>query len=126
MAKIEGETKPNTLEAAAKNYDWCDVMDYEYKSIMQNHTWDFVDLSSGKNVARMKWIYKIKHKSDGLLEKYKARLVAKEYSQKEGIDYKETFTPTARMTTIRLVIALAAHHGWSVYQMDVKATFLNG
>ena len=126
MTKIEGKTEPSTFKEATKNFNWCDAMNCEYDSIMQNHTWDLVDLSSGKNVVGVKWIYKIKHKSNGSLDKYTARLVAKGYSQGEGIDYEETFAPTTRMTTIRLVVALVAHHGWLVYQMDVKATFLNG
>ena len=85
-----------------------------------------VDLPDGKNVVGVKWIYKIKHKSDGSLDKYKARLVAKGYSQKEGVDYEETFAPTTRMTTLRLIVALTTHHGWPIFQMDVKAAFLNG
>jgi hypothetical protein len=73
-----------------------------------------------------KWIYKIKHAADGSVEKYKARFVAKGFSQVEGIDYEETFAPIARYTSIRTIIALAASMGWRLHQMDVKTTFLNG
>ena len=71
-------------------------------------------------------MYKVKYKADGTIDKYKARLVARGFSQKEGIDYEETFAPTAKMSTIRLVLALAAQFNWKVHQMDVKSAFLNG
>lgn len=71
-------------------------------------------------------MYKVKYKADRTLDKYKARLVARGFSQKEGIDYEETFAPTAKMSTIRLVLALVAQFNWKVHQMDVKSAFLNG
>ena len=74
----------------------------------------------------VKWIYRIKHKSDGSWLKNKARLVAKGYSQHKGVDYFETFAPVARKDTIRTLIALAAQKGWPLYQLDVKSAFLNG
>ncbi|KAH9289634.1 hypothetical protein KI387_033751, partial [Taxus chinensis] len=72
------------------------------------------------------WIFKIKHGVDGSIEKYKVRFVAKGFSQKEGIDYEETFSPVARYTSIRAVISFAMQMGWQIHQMDVKTTFLNG
>ena len=73
-----------------------------------------------------KWLFKIKHAVDGSIEKYKARFVACGFSQKEGIDYLETFIPVARYTSIRTIIDLAAKMKWKLHQMDVKTTFLNG
>ena len=73
-----------------------------------------------------KWIYKIKHAVDGSIEKYKAQFVVHGFSQKEGIDYEETFTLVARYTSIRVIRALAAKLGWKLHQMDVKTVFLNG
>ena len=73
-----------------------------------------------------KWIYKTKHAADGSIEKYKARFVARGFTQKEGIDYEETFAPVARYTSIRMVLALVAIKKWKLHQMDVKTTFLNG
>ena len=73
-----------------------------------------------------KWIYKIKHAADGSIEKHKARFVARGFSQKEGIDYEETFTPVSRYTSIRSVLALAVVMKWKIHLMDVKTTFLNG
>jgi hypothetical protein len=73
-----------------------------------------------------KWIYKIKHVVDGIIEKYKARFVARGFSQIEGVDSNETFAPVARYTSIRSIIALASSMGWKLHQMDVKTVFLNG
>ena len=101
-------------------------MEEEYSSIMKNNTWTLVELPHGKQAIGTKWVYRIKYKVDGTLDKYKTRLVAKGYVQQEGIDYEETFAPIAKMTTVRLVLAVATHHGWPVAQMDVKSAFLNG
>ena len=93
---------------------------------MKNDVWDIVPRPEGKSVVTSKWIYKIKHVADGSIEKYKARFVARGFSQKQGIDYEETFAPVAKYTSIRLVLSLAAVMKWKIQQMDVKTTFLNG
>jgi hypothetical protein len=79
-----------------------------------------------KTVVSSKWIYKTKHSANGSVEKYKARFVARGFSQKEGIDYEVTFTPVARYTSIRDILAIVAVMKWKVDQMDMKTTFLNG
>ena len=73
-----------------------------------------------------KWIYKIKHVADGSIEKHKAIFVARGFSQKEGIDYKETFSLVSIYTSIRTIISLVAKMKWKLHQMDAKTTFLNG
>ena len=73
--------------------EWKDAMIKEYQSIMMNDVWDIVPRPEEKSVVTFKWIYKIKHVVDGSIEKYKARFVARGFSQKEGIDYEETFAP---------------------------------
>ena len=98
----------------------------EYQSIMKNDVWDVVPRPDGNSVVTSKWIYKIKHATDGSIEKYKARFVARGFSQKEGIEYEETFAPVAKYTSIRSVLALAAVMKWKIHQMDGKTTFLNG
>jgi hypothetical protein len=101
-------------------------MTEEYQSIMKNEVWEIVPRPKSKYLVSSKWLFKIKHAADGSIEKYKTRFVARGFSQKEGIDYEETFTPVARYTSIRTSIALAAKMKWKLHQMDLKPTFLNG
>ena len=85
----------------------------EYQLIMKNDVWDVVPIPDGKLVVTTKWIYKIKHATNGSIEKYKARFVARVFSQKEGIDYEETFAPVARYTSIRSI--LTAVMKWKIH-----------
>jgi hypothetical protein len=101
-------------------------MDEEMAALDPNKTWELVPLPEGKKAIGCKWVYKVKHNSDGSISKYKARLVAKGYAQTHGIDYEETFVPVAKMATVRAVIAVAASRGWLLHQMDVKNAFLHG
>ncbi|GJV69391.1 zinc finger, CCHC-type containing protein [Tanacetum coccineum] len=103
-----------------------EVIDDEIVSIMENNTWVLSDLPPGCKPLGYKWIFKRKMKVDGTIDKFKARLVIQGFRQKEGIDYFNTNEPVARITTIRLLLALAAIHNLVIHQMDVKTTFLNG
>ncbi len=85
-----------------------------------------VVLPKHKNKIGCKWVYKVKHNVDGFVSKYKARLVTKGYAQTYGINYEKTYSPVAKMTTIRVIIAMATIKGWSLHQMDVKNVFLHG
>ena len=85
-----------------------------------------VDLLSGRRSIENKWVLKIKRKTDGLIECYKARLVVKGYTQEEGIDYEDTFSPVVRITLVRLILAILAHMYLELYQMDVRTMFLSG
>ncbi|XP_070013643.1 uncharacterized protein [Nicotiana sylvestris] len=85
-----------------------------------------VDLPQGKVPIGCKWVFKVKYKSNGEVVRYKARLLAKCYSQQEGLDYTETFSPMAKMVTVRAVVALAAASSWYIFQMDVHNAFLQG
>ena len=98
----------------------------EYNSIVRNDVWDVVLRPMGKSVVTSRWLYKTKIVADGSIEKYKARFVARGFSQIEGVDYDETFAPIARYTSIRSIIAIEIEMGWRIHQMDVKTTFLNG
>ena len=86
--------------------------------------WDLVPKLENKSVVSSKWIYKIKHAADGNIEKYKARFVARGFSQKEGINYEETFSLVARYTSIETIMVLASMMKWDLHQMDVNTTFL--
>ena len=105
---------------------WKEAINSEIDSILQNHTWELVDLPPGCKPLGYKWIFKRKMKPDGSIDKYKARLVIKGYRQKEGLDYFDTYSPVTRITSIRMLIAIAAIFNLEIHQMDVKTAFLNG
>jgi hypothetical protein len=102
------EEEPTYFQEAIQRREWADAMTEEYQSIMKNEVWEIVPRLKNKDVVSSRWLFKIKHVADGSIEKYKARFVARGFSQKEGIDYEETFAPMARYTSIRTIIALAA------------------
>lgn len=106
--------------------DWKEAVHNEMDSILSNGMWEVTDRPYGCKPMGCKWVFKKKLKPDGTIEKYKARLVAKGYTQKEGEDFFDTYSPVARMTTIRVLLSLAASYGLLVHQMDVKTAFLNG
>jgi len=119
------DSKPSSYEEATNQQVWQDAMVEEHNSIMRNDVWEIVSRLEGKSVLTSRWLYKVKHAVDGNVEKYKARFVARGFSQREGVDYEETFAPVARYSSIRVVISIASEMGWSIHQMDVKTAFLN-
>ena len=100
-------------------------MNEEISAIERNRTQELVDLPEGKDAIGLKWVFRTKLNADGSVQKYKARFIAKGYAQLPGIDFSETFSSVARMETIRIILAIAAHYNWLVYQFDVKSAFLN-
>ncbi|KAB2632504.1 DNA polymerase zeta catalytic subunit-like [Pyrus ussuriensis x Pyrus communis] len=123
------EEEPQTYKAALESSEapyWKEAIQSEIESIMQNNTWELVNLPPGNKPIGHKWIFKRKLRPDGTIDKYKARLVAKGYRQKEGLDYFDTYSPVARITSIRLLIAIASVYNLEIHQMDVKTAFLNG
>lgn len=91
---------------------WRNACQEEITSINRNNTWTVMDLPDGAKAIGLKWIFKIKRNSDGSINKYKSRLVAKGYIQRYGVGYEEVFAPVARIETIRFIISLAASNGW--------------
>jgi hypothetical protein len=117
---------PIRFEDVVKSEKWRTTMDVKMEAIKRNGTWELMELPPGGKKVGVKWVYKTKLNEHGAVDKYKARLVVKGYSQQYGVDYTEVFTPVARMETIQLVVALAAQRGWAIYQLDVKSAFLYG
>jgi Reverse transcriptase (RNA-dependent DNA polymerase)/Integrase core domain/GAG-pre-integrase domain/Zinc knuckle len=128
MSEIEG-IEPRTMKEAKRRSDWekwWEAMEDEIQRLEKNKTWELVEKPKGANVIGSKWVYRIKKKEDGKIDKYRARLVAQGFSQIPGIDYFDTFAPVAKTTSIRVVLTFAARNDWPVHQMDVKSAYLNG
>jgi hypothetical protein len=123
---ISSVFEPQFFHQAIKYPHWREAMQAEITAPEENHTWTLVDLPSHRTPIGCKWVYKVKFKSDGQIERYKACLVAKGYTQSEGIDYLETFSLVAKLTTARLFLALATAKGWHLHQLDVNNAFLHG
>ena len=102
------ESDPETYEYSSDDPIFQTAIKEEFSSLHKNNTWELIDLSPGRKLVQRKWVLKTKFAADGSPLKYKARLVAKDYSQVHGIDYNETFAPVAKMDSIRLSLAIAA------------------
>jgi len=118
--------EPSTYQEAACIPEWQLAMSEELAALDRQGTWDLVPLPSHVVPITSKWVFKVKTKSDGSIERYKARLVARGFQQIQGLDYDETFAPVPHMTTVRTLLAVAAASSWSISQMDVKNAFLHG
>lgn len=101
-------------------------MKEEIRALEDNGTWTIEDLPMGKKAIGCKWIYKIKYNADGSIERHKARLVIHGNRQVEGVDYNETFAPTEKIVTVRIILAVAAAKNFELHQMDVHNVFLHG
>ncbi|KAH9317791.1 hypothetical protein KI387_019560, partial [Taxus chinensis] len=104
---------------------WERVMDEEHKSLMENQNWDLVKLPEGKRALQNKWVYRVKDEEGGK-KRYKARLVVKGFTQKQGIDFDEIFSPVVKMTSIRTSLGIVAAEDLHLEQLDVKTAFLHG
>jgi hypothetical protein len=98
-------------------------MDAEYDALEKNQTWHLVPPKGIKNVIDCRWVYKVKQKADGLFDRIKARLVAKSFKQRYGIDYEDTFSPVVKADTIRIVLSIAVSRGW-MFRMSSFMAFL--
>ena len=123
---VSSTGKPTAVSEALSDKNWVSAMNNEYQALLRNRTWHLVPRPKGKNIIGCKWVYKIKRKADGTIDRYKARLVAKGYKQQYGIDYEDTFSPVVKAATIRLILSIAVSRGWSLRQLDVQNAFLHG
>jgi hypothetical protein len=98
----------------------------EMDSFDKNEAWDIVEFLAGRKFVGIKWLFKKKFNAEGKVEKYKAQLVEKSYSQVEGIDFGDIFSPIAKLTSIRFLLSIVVAFDLEVEQMDVKTTFLHG
>nr|GEX18117.1 zinc finger, CCHC-type [Tanacetum cinerariifolium] len=106
------EEEPRNYKEASTDKKWIEAIEIELDSINKNNTWTLTTLPPDQKAIGLKWVYKTKRNEKGKIIKYKARLVAKEYVQEHGIDFDEVFAPVARIETVRLILTLAAYHGW--------------
>ncbi|GJS32479.1 putative RNA-directed DNA polymerase [Tanacetum coccineum] len=118
--------EPKYFKQAAQDARWREAMQKEVKALEKNGTWTLEYLPEGKRAIDSKWVYKIKFKPNGEVEKYKARLVAKGFNQMEGVDYHDTFAPVAKLVTVRTLLAIAVKRDWIIHQLDVNNAFLHG
>jgi hypothetical protein len=118
--------EPRDVGHAFSDSSWVNVMHEELENFERNQVWILVDPPRDVNVIGTKWVFKNKQGEDGEVVRNKARLVAQGYSQVEGLDFRETFAPVARLEAVRILLALATAKGIKLYQMDVKNIFLNG
>ena len=101
-------------------------MEAKIVALEANHTWTLTLVPANKKPSGCKWVYKIKYKSNGSIERYKARSVAKGFTQNEGVDYNETFSPVAKMVPFQCLLAVATVKGWYLGKLDVNNAFLHG
>jgi hypothetical protein len=105
---------------------WRPAMEAEVQAHHDNKTWTLVPRPPGQNIISCKWIFKLKHHADGSIDKYKARLVARGFTQQHGIDYMDTFSLVVKSATVRLVLSLAVSRDWHLRQVNISNAFLHG
>jgi transposase InsO family protein len=123
---IEPQSYDKAVNDPLYGKEWTTAVQEEYNSLMKNGAWELVEMPPGKNLVTCKWVFKAKHNANGNITRFKARLVARGFSQAFGIDYFDTFAPVAKLTTYRVIFALAALEQWEIHGMDVITAYLLG
>ena len=126
MVNVSKVQEPHSYKQAAEDSNWVEAMQKELQALEENDTWELTKLPPGKKAIGSKWVYKVKFKPDGTVDRYKARLVAKGYNQIAGVDYIESFSLVAKLVTIRVFIVIATAKGWPIHQLDINNAFLHG
>jgi hypothetical protein len=119
VASLQSVGIPKDWKTAKQDPKWHEAMMEELNALEKNKTWELVHLLDGKKVVSCKWIFTVKQNPEGKIERYKARLVSRGYTQTYGIDYDETFAPVAKMNTVRILFSCASNFGCPLYQLDV-------
>src|SRR5579859_4432798 len=117
--------EPLKVDEALEDPDWVMAMQEELNNFKRNEVWSLVERPK-QNVIGTKWVFRNKQDENGVVTRNKARLVAQGFTQIEGLDFSETYAPTARLESIRILLAFATHHDFKLYQMDINNAFLNG
>ncbi|GJS95733.1 putative RNA-directed DNA polymerase [Tanacetum coccineum] len=126
VTELNKSHEPKTFLEASRYPHWADAMNKEMEALLRNDTWELVELPKNRKAISSKWLWKIKYKSNGEIERYKARLVALGCNQREGIDYEETFSPVVKMVTVRCLMNIAVLNDWPMFQLDIDNAFLYG
>ncbi|GJR94616.1 retrovirus-related pol polyprotein from transposon TNT 1-94 [Tanacetum coccineum] len=126
LAAITNNDEPKCFKQAAQDVRWREAIQKEVKALLKNGTWTLEYLPERKRAIDSKWVYKIKFKPNGEVKRYKTRLVAKGFTQMEGVDYHDTFAPVAKLVTVRTLLAIAIKRDWIIHQLDVNNAFLHG
>ena len=105
------EPEPTCYTMAAKRREWRQAMNLEFDALLQNHTWTLVPSHPSQNLIGCKWVFQVKRKADGSVERHKARLVAKSFHQLSGVDYDETYSPVIKPTMVRIMLSIAISSG---------------
>ena len=126
MAVDSSSPNPTSFSEAVQSSNWRVSMDKEIAALELTNTWTLTTLPPGKVPIGCKLVYRTKYRSDGSIERHEARLVAKVYTQREGLDYTDIFSLVAKLVSVRMVLSMAAMKGWRLHQIDVNNAFLHG
>ncbi|PKU87980.1 Retrovirus-related Pol polyprotein from transposon TNT 1-94 [Dendrobium catenatum] len=126
LAVTDSALPPTSYTAASKDPSWQAAMSEEIEALLKQRTWSLTPPPPGSPVLGCRWTYKIKTNPDGTVNRYKARLVTQGFTQQYGVNYKDTFSPVAKIPTIRLLLIISIHHHWPLLQFDVANVFLHG
>ena len=126
LASLDSIEVPKLVDKALKDMNGRQAMLKEMRALKKCHTWELVPRPQGVASIGCRWILNVKYKADGTLERYKARLVTKGYTHSYGIDYLKTFSPVAKMSTVRILLSLTAYFGWNLQRLDKKNAFSHG
>jgi hypothetical protein len=120
--------EPTNFQSAISGPDsakWKAAMDEEYQSLMVNKTWSLVPLPTGRSAIGCRWTFKLKRGPDGSIQRQKSRFVAKDYSQRPGVNYLETYSPVVKLDSLRCILSIASNRDLDMMQLDVETAFLH-